>query len=121
MLQTCTANVESHIGEDPTEARHAAIDPHDAELQRQRERLYGDSVTKSELIKVSAKSRRTIDRYIAQGMPYFTILGEKRFNLNVLKDWNTRRTGSRLPPRSRGRPRNEDRGLPKRRGSGPSP
>jgi hypothetical protein len=105
--------------------RGARYDANDPAIRRKREELYAGLVNTAELMAIMMKSKRSIARLIAHGMPHTQLFGENLFDLEAVKAWVTGQAkASRRPaPRGRGRPRIYEKpaAVERRRESGASP
>ena len=88
-------------------SRRATFDIDDPAIRRKREELYAGLVSTGELMAIMCKSRRSIARLIAHGMPHTQLFGENLFDLGAVKIWVSEQAkASRRPvARGRGRPR----------------
>jgi hypothetical protein len=59
------------------------------EIERKRKILFGETVGDDELCQIIVKSKRTLRRLKARGMPYTNILGEDRHDLQAVAAWLT--------------------------------
>ena len=105
------SNAGSATGEASTTgeqiSRHATFDIDDPDIRRKRAELYAGLVNTAELMAIMRKSRRSIARLIAHGMPHTQLFGENLFDLGAVKIWVSEQAkASRRPvARGRGRPR----------------
>ena len=88
-------------------SRRDRFDADDPDICRKREELYAGLVNSAELMAIMQKSKRSIARLIAHGMPHTQLFGENLFDLEAIKTWVSEqaRASRRPPPRGRGRPR----------------
>lgn len=76
-----------------------------------RVREVSEFLNSNELAAITNVSRRTVDRWIAAGIPCsIRRRGVVRFNLDHARQWLADGPGVKMPPKRRGRPRNVDRG-----------
>jgi hypothetical protein len=101
------SNVGTAIGEGEPISRRDRVDPNAPDICAKRERLLGGLVDKPELQAILKKSKRTVDRLIALGMPHTELFGQSLFDLEAVREWiSLKARASRQPaPRLRGRPR----------------
>ena len=88
-------------------SRRATFDIDDPDIRRKRAELYAGLVNTAELMAIMRKSRRSIARLIAHGMPHTQLFGENLFDLEAVKVWvaEQAKTSRRPAARGRGRPR----------------
>src|SRR5215472_8758927 len=88
MLQT-RSNIGAAISGELTagESRREAFDANDPDIRRKRAELYAGLVNTAELMAIMRKSKRSIGRLIALGLPHTTLLGENLFDLSAVKVW----------------------------------
>src|SRR5262245_18686787 len=88
-------------------SRFATFDIDDPDIRRKRAELYAGLVSTAELMAIMRKSKRSIARLIAHGMPHTQLFGENLYDLEAIKIWVAEKAkASRRPAaRGRGRPR----------------
>ena len=88
------SNVGTAIGEGEPISRRDRVDPNAPDICAKRDRLLGGLVDKPELQAILKKSKRTVDRLIALGMPHTELFGQSLFDLEAVREWISE--GSRL-------------------------
>jgi hypothetical protein len=105
-MRETRSNIATAIEEGKPISRRDRFDANDPDIRRKREELYAGLVNTAELMAIMEKSKRSIARLIAHGMPHTQLFRENLFDLEAVKAWvaEQAKASRQPPPRGRGRP-----------------